>query len=305
MTAIASRPSKDNAPRDQKSPATLNSEEKLKALDELFQEVGRYRKSDDYKALLQFIRKMPWVGPYNAFLLHIQKPGISFVATASEWRVKYKRHIKPNARPLVILWPFAPVRFVFDLADTDGEEPVPDHILHPFRTRGKLSIKKFDRLIKNLPSDGVSFSEGDYGPDKAGHIQIANPEGIQQVGNQRAKVLFHLVVNQNHTKQEQFPTIAHELAHLYCGHFGSPNPYWWDDRRGRSQNVEEFEAESAAWLVCERLGIENPSAEYLSGYLDSGKDIPSISLEHVLKAAGRIESLTSRSYPLRKGVIVK
>ena len=35
--------------------------------------------------------------------------------------------------------------------------------------------------------------------------------------------------------------------------------------------------------VCERLGLENPSAKYLSGYLDNNENIPSISIDNVLK----------------------
>jgi len=44
--------------------------------------------------------------------------------------------------------------------------------------------------------------------------------------------------------------------------------------------VEECEAESISYLVCTRLGIETPSAEYLAGYLGEGGMMPPISLEN-------------------------
>ena len=65
----------------------------------------------------------------------------------------------------------------------------------------------------------------------------------------------------------------------------------WEDRSGLSQNTEEFKAECVAWIVCQRHEIDNPSEEYLAGYLDNNETIPEgISVERVLCAAGRIES---------------
>ena len=46
-----------------------------------------------------------------------------------------------------------------------------------------------------------------------------------------AKLLYNLVVNQNHTIEGKLATIAHELGHLYCGHLGSPNEKWWQARK--------------------------------------------------------------------------
>lgn len=40
------------------------------------------------------------------------------------------------------------------------------------------------------------------------------------------KVLYNLVVNQNHTIEEKLATIAHELGHL-----SSQNEKWWQARK--------------------------------------------------------------------------
>ena len=45
-------------------------------LDELFLKVGLYRHSEDLRELFRFIRRFPGLAPYNAFLIHIQKPGV-------------------------------------------------------------------------------------------------------------------------------------------------------------------------------------------------------------------------------------
>jgi len=161
--------------------------------------------------------------------------------------------------------------------------------------------------VSNLPCDGISYYEADHGTASAGFIQIAQKYGAQHVGKKKmkkTKVLYNLVVNQNHSKEEKFATIAHELGHLYCGHLGTPDPKWWPGRGNQPLNVREFEAESVAWLVCERAGVKNPSAEYLSGYLNKNAQIPQISLDNVLKAAGMIESMSKRTLTPRKEIVV-
>jgi hypothetical protein len=93
---------------------------------------------------------------------------------------------------------------------------------------------------------------------------------------------------------------VHELAHLYCGHLGSPNPKWWPDRRGFHHIVREFEAESVCYMICERLGIGNPSEEYLSSLLGPGTGVPPISLEAVMTSAGLIERMGRERLKPRK-----
>jgi hypothetical protein len=52
--------------------------------------------------------------------------------------------------------------------------------------------------------------------------------------------------------------------------------------------------------VVEPLGIDNPSDEYLAGYLGSNEQIPSISLDCVMKAAGLIERMGRARLGARK-----
>ena len=111
---------------------------------------------------------------------------------------------------------------------------------------------------------------------------------------------YELLLNEQHSLETKYATLVHELAHLYCGHLGTPNLKWWPSRCGLPQEVEEFEAESVAFLVCNRLGIENPSPEYLSGYVKDHKNTPPISLDCVLKSAGLIEQKGQERLGLRK-----
>ncbi|TYT75140.1 ImmA/IrrE family metallo-endopeptidase [Desulfobotulus mexicanus] len=157
--------------------------------------------------------------------------------------------------------------------------------------------------MSNLITDGITYHEADYGASSAGYIQRANHDIRKDAEDKSVQVLYQIIINRNHTREEKFATLAHELGHLYCGHLGSPSDNWWPDRNLKSKEVSEFEAESVAWLVCERMGIKNPSAQYLSGYLDKDNKIPDVSLEAVLRAAGMVEARTLRKFPLRKEII--
>jgi len=278
-------------------------------LDKLFNEVRAYRKSKELKELLDFVKRFPYIAPYNAMLLHIQKPGSQYVASAAEWVKRFDRTIKPGARPLIILRPFGPVAFVFELNDTEGEKPFPETLLNPFRSQGQVSQYEFDNLIKNMKYDGISYSEVNYGTAYAGLIQTNTNRKEQSVirGSKEIwlKVLYNMVVNSAHELETKFSTILHELGHVYCGHLGTPYEKWWVDRSFLELNEQEFEAESVCWLVSERMGVKNPSAEYLSGYISQYNEIPNISIDTVLKAAGMIETMINNRKELRKEIVVK
>jgi hypothetical protein len=88
----------------------------LNAVDEIFIAGSRYRYSQAYIELLQFISRFPNYSPFNCFLLYTQNPSLTYVATAKTWSRKFRRQPRFDARPLLILAPMGPVRFVFDMS---------------------------------------------------------------------------------------------------------------------------------------------------------------------------------------------
>ena len=106
---------------------------------------------------------------------------------------------------------------------------------------------------------------------------------------------------------QSFSTILHELGHLYCHHLPHPQKAW--DCRGSNLTYKEreFEAETVSWLICERLGIQNPSEKYLGGYIERN-DIPyGISINHILLAVAEIEKIMNQtpSEALKQGLLWK
>lgn len=274
------------------SPAEEWDKEATKrALDELFSLTHQYRSSKAYNDLLHFIARFRFYAPFNCMLVHIQMPGAHFVAPPHRWLRKYGRRIKAGARPLVILQPMGPVMFVFDVSDTEGKE-LPKEVVEPFETRGGRVGPELEKAVENAKRDGVSIHGRSLGSQAAGSIcTVGARRGILKFRDTVVPLRYELELNDDFSRESRYATVAHELAHLYCGHLGTPNNDWWPDRRGMEQNVEEFEAESVAYMVCARLGIDNPSEQYLGGYVNAQEDVPPISLECVMKAAGLIESM--------------
>src|SRR2546430_3333241 len=68
-----------------------------KSLDDLASRALAYRTGPEFKALLDFTKRFPHLGPYNAMLLHIQNPHISFALRAPTWERKYERSVSRGA----------------------------------------------------------------------------------------------------------------------------------------------------------------------------------------------------------------
>jgi hypothetical protein len=140
------------------STQTSDFADQLSALDQLVVETKAYRSGNEYGELLDFIRRLPSQAPYNCFLLHMQNPHVRYVANARQWRERFRRQIVKGARPLVVLVPFGPVDFVYDIADTDGA-PVPVAITDPFQTQGSVSIALWNATLDNCPHDLIAVVE--------------------------------------------------------------------------------------------------------------------------------------------------
>lgn len=282
-----------------------------RALDDLFESAKRYRTGKEFDELRQFVRRFRFYAPYNAMLLHAQMPGAEFVAPAYRWRREYRRRILPGQRPLVILQTMGPVMFVFDVSQTEaepGSPPLPQLATSPFEAAGADAARALERTRQNAGRDGVRIHMSDEGSQSAGSISPAEKgQRIDYVVATRPEVVtkqvpvrYDLLLNQRASVATTYATLLHELAHLYCGHLGTPNAKWWPNRRGLPKETREFEAESVAALVCDRAHIATPADSYLSGYLKSDGQIPDISIELVMKAAGLLEQMAKGRMKLRE-----
>jgi hypothetical protein len=104
----------------------------------MFRATVSHRSSQVYRDLLGYVSRFRRYSAYNCFLIRLQRPTVGYVATPSDWMRQFERRVKPDARPLVMLRPFGPVMFLYDIADTEGEQPPPADLLKPFDAKGAL-----------------------------------------------------------------------------------------------------------------------------------------------------------------------
>ena len=264
-----------------------------RALDELFSLTFQYKTGKAYQDLLKFVIRFRSYSPFNAMLAHIQMPEAQFVAPPHRWLRDYGRKIKPGARPLIILQPMGPVMFVFDVSETEPTKdarPLPPEVEEPFAIRNGHIGKGLELVMENAKRDGIRITERVEGSQSAGSIcylaeDIRESQLFQRgVDKDRnpvyiaVPVKYDLAINAGLDREARYATIVHELAHLYCGHLGTPNDKWWPDRCGLSRTIAEFEAESVTYMICRRSGLDNPSEQYLAGYVGAHEQVPSISL---------------------------
>lgn len=281
------------------------------ALDELFRLTNAYRRSGPYLRLLQAIGRFVEYSPYNAALIHIQNPKASRVATVDKWRKAFRRRPMSWARPLVILRPFGPVMFVYDAADTEPISPFTDDLGEwgkSFRVATEKSPREVRALLKTLRTncahEGVGVVDGeDMSFLQGGYIRpIANGERALLPQALRSAA-YLTALNADLRPESQIAILAHELGHLFCGHLPKAEPaLWWEERRrptGEPFDIRtvEFEAESVAYLVCHRLGIEKASEHYLAHYAnDEHAELPPFSVDAVIAAAAYVETMRKDTF---------
>ncbi len=253
-------------------------------LDQLLADSRLYTKSKDYKALLDFVVRLRNFAPFNAMLLQVQKPGLSYAASARDWRDRFGRRPKEGARPLLILWPFGPVALVYDVLDTVGQ-PLPEDVAS-FPARGDIEeaeLKSFELLLRKKNIDCISVDVGDK---KAGLIYV-----LQRASDEKKATQYRIHINRNHKPAVKFTTLAHELGHLCLGHLGPDKKLKLPERPALNHSQQELEAESVAYLVCERYGVKSKSQTYLSNFVDANTTTDQIDVYQVMRAAGQVEAL--------------
>lgn len=257
-------------------------------LDQLLEDSRLYRSGKDYLELLDFIARLRNFAPFNAMLLQIQKPGLSYAASARDWQDRFGRYPKEGARPLLILWPFGPIALVYDVKDTEGE-PLPEDVF-AFKARGPIDQSQLQSFGYLLSKKSIGWLEVDEGDNRAGSIRL-----VKRATHDKEFSHYRMHINRNHEPAVQFVTLAHELAHLFLGHLGGDVKLKIPTRNIRDHAKQELEAESVAFIVSERQGVKSKSQSYLSNFVKSNTVVEHIDLYQVTRAAGQVESILGLS----------
>ncbi|WP_279483937.1 ImmA/IrrE family metallo-endopeptidase [Aureimonas sp. SK2] len=249
-------------------------------IDQLIAATKLYDSSEAIQELFAFTIRLREFAPFNAMLLHIQKPGLTHAATADDWWHRFGRVPKKGSRPLLVLRMKGPVDFVFDVQDTEGKDPPVDAFSFP--TFGNLSDNRFAEFMRAVRKEKIDLVQLDAGDGQAGWIRL-----LAHSKSDKGKNVYQLAYNRNHPAPTRFVTVAHELAHLYLGHLGADNGRRVPDRRNTPHELMEVEAEMAAYLVAMRNGLEPRSESYLSNYKGAFEDL---NLYAVTRTANAVET---------------
>ncbi|WP_160165000.1 ImmA/IrrE family metallo-endopeptidase [Chrysiogenes arsenatis] len=239
---------------------------------------------------LDFLKQSRYLAPYNAFLIAQQRPDAQLVFSESKWKV-YDRYVLPGAAPIVTLIPFGPVAFVYDIRDTDGrpiegyESDIPLGALcdrlFPFEGSVGADLElAFRRLVYNCDKKNIHVEFKPLSVFQAGYVTCYT----QPDEKNSPQIHYSLTINSNHGIAQQFPTLVHELAHIFCDHLS-------ERTKRLSHEIEELEAEAVAYLFCYRKGFRPCSEKYLIDFFEQGIDVPLSHFEIILKAHREIEKL--------------
>lgn len=271
------------------------SEIERSMLAQLLENSLLYRSSKDYKALLDFVVRLGNFAPFNAMLLHIQKPGLMYAASAHDWHKLFDRTIKEGARPLLILWPFGPVALVYDVEDTTGPD-LPVDVMQFFRAIGPMTSEKILGFKRHLNRVGVDLELIDYGGGLAGQIKL-----VYRALNDDERNKYQVALNNTQDSNVQFATLVHELGHLYLGHLGVDKKLKVPKRGSLTHRQRELEAESFSYVVCHRNGVQSTAENYLAGYVEKNTSIDDLDIYLLLRTAGQVEALLGLTPHIRFG----
>ena len=267
----------------------VSDKEKISTIDTLLQASGRYRQTADFHDMVEFMGKFRNYSPYNNLLVRIQNPGCSFYATAKDWKARFHRSIKEDARPLLILAPMHPVMLVYDLDQTDGKEP-PNELSLFAKFQGKWEDRWLSRLIENAGRHRIRVNFTKLSSTNAGFAMRPN----QGNANEKMRIAIHEPL----PPPSRFGVLCHEMAHILLGHLGSDQDQWWPSRCHLGRAAIEIEAEATAYVVTQHLGLEGSSTAYVSRYLKTdGQVPPGVSFDMIAKVAGNIKEMAEGLEP--------
>ena len=269
-------------------------------IDKLLKSSWQLRDREDFKKFFDFISKFNHYSHYNTMLVYIQNPEVTFFGGKSFWKQKFNRTISKDAKPHIILAPQGPVMLVYDIFDTIGEQ-TPKDLLdegfggNPFEVEGKIHERTYNYTITEAEKWGIKICYKPMSYFKAGYVITLLTGGPE------------IYLKENESKEINFSTLIHELAHIFLGHTGIAQIKRTEKEKSNNikprkltRTAQELEAETVSYLICKKLGLNSNSSEYIAGYIQTDEDLIQFDYEAVIKTADKIELLFVKEFTERK-----
>ncbi|MFO7964368.1 MAG: hypothetical protein R6U50_10640 [Desulfobacterales bacterium] len=271
------------------------------AADEIFFSNRRFRNSTEYFDLLNFIAEFPQYAAFNGLLLYLQNSNISYITTPGNWWRQFRRRPKYRAKPLIILAPMSPVRFVYDIHDTEGD-PVEPNRLALLCAKGKLTRENYEKTLRNCRLHGIQpihFPPAELEPGSCYPMTFDIRERFKtKTFESWAK--YFIAVDDGAPLEHAYASLVLGMAHIFCGHLGIDEKAWWQDRRDVDHIKGKIEAESIAYLTCLRKNVLTPAKRLLSPYSGIDCEMPFFGLNNVLQVTHYIEEMAKSTWSAPK-----
>ena len=295
-------------------PIVLTSEkpaEKMKEItDRLEKGITEIFDSERYKEYLRVMSKFHDYSLNNTLLIAMQKPDASHVAGFSSWKNTFQRNVKKGEKGIKIIAPSPfKVKQEKEKIDPQTRQPVIGKDGKPVVEETEITIPAYKVVSvfdvsqtegKELPSISVETLAADVEQyedffaalEKTSPVPIAFEEikggahGYYHLEDKR------IAIDAGMSELQTLKTAIHEIAHakLHDVDLNAPK----DEQQPRaSRRTREVEAESVAYTVCQRFGLD--TSDYSFGYVagwSSGKELPELkaSLETIHQTAKELIS---------------
>jgi len=261
-------------------------------VDEVFAAIERFRSSRDFMELIQFIARFPNYSTFNGWLVYLQNPLATYVATARTWAQKYNRQPRRDAKPLIILAPMAPILFLFDIQDTAGA-PVSSKLLRSRQVDDQQLGKCYTTTFHNAAIHGISVYETALNTNEIDTVSRITPALRKKYQEFKLPkdTSYLILIDKTLPLRGRYASLAHSLGHIFCSHLGIDRHAWWPERGDLNIMGEEIEADSVAYLVCRRSGLGADSENYLLQFSETQQEIPPFSMNAVIQATSYIEDM--------------
>ena len=284
-----------------------NAQQVREITDKLEQGIKELFESERFKEYLTTMSKFYNYSFRNTLLIAMQKPDATLIAGYTAWQRNFERHVMKGEKGIKILAP-APYKVkeerqkldpvtqqpildkdgkpvtevvevsrpafkvvsVFDVSQTDGKE-LPDIAVDELSGSVENYAAFFDTLkeLSPVPLAFENITDGAKGYFSPVENRIAIQEGMSEI--------------------QTIKTAIHEIAHAKLHAITPGEKVAPEDKKDR--RTKEVEAESIAYTVCQRYGIE--TSDYSFGYIagwSSDKETKELqgSLETIRKTAAEM-----------------
>ena len=299
-----------------------NAQQVREITEKLEQGIKELFESERFKEYLTTMSKFYNYSFRNTMLIAMQKPDATLIAGYTAWQRNFDRHVMKGEKGIKILAP-APykVKEEREKLDTVTQKPILDKDGKPvtevvevsrpaFKVVSVFDVSQTDgKELPDIAVDELSGSVENYAAffdtlKELSPVPIAFENITDGAKSYFSPVENRIAIQEGMSEIQTIKTAIHEIAHAKLHAITPGEKVAPEDKKDR--RTKEVEAESIAYTVCQRYGIE--TSDYSFGYIagwSSDKETKELkaSLETIRKTAA--EMITGIDEKLKERLAVK